>query len=63
MKIAALAARATVMVSLIALVLLVVAATTGGSFSMSESNIILGLLMALLSFFELSAASWPVDKK
>jgi len=61
-KIAALAARATGIVSVIALALLLVAATTGGSFSMSESNIILSFLMVLLSVFGLSAASWPVDK-
>ncbi len=62
-KIAAITARATGAVSVIALLLILVAATTGGSFSMSQSNIILSLLMALLSFFGLSAASWPVNKK
>ena len=62
-KIAALAARATGILSIITLVLLLVAATTGGSFSMSESNIILSLLMVLLSFFGLSAASWPTNKR
>ena len=61
-KIAALAARATGIVSVIALLLILVAATTGGSFSMSESNIILSFLLILLSVFGLSAASWPVNK-
>jgi len=61
-KIAALAARATGILSVIALVLLLVAATTGGSFSMSQSNIILSFLMVLLSVFGLSAVSWPIKK-
>ena len=61
-KIAALAARATGIVSVLALLLLLVAATTGGSFSMSESNIILSFLMVLLSVFGLSAVSWPTNK-
>jgi hypothetical protein len=63
MKLAALAARATGIVSVVGLLLVLVAATTGGSFSMSESNIILSFLLVLLSVFGLSAVSWPVDKK
>jgi hypothetical protein len=61
-KIAALAARATGILSVIALVLLLVAATTGGSFRMSQSNIILSFLMVFLSVFGLSAVSWPTKK-
>ena len=63
MKIAALAPRATGIVSVVGLLLLIVAATTGGSFSISESNIILSFLLILLSVFGLSAVSWPVNKK
>jgi len=42
----------------IALVLLLLAATVGGSFSMSESNVVFSFWLALLSFFGLMAFFW-----
>ncbi len=45
----------------VALILLLIAATTGGSFNMSESNEFFGFMLALLAFFGLSAFFWPVE--
>ena len=52
-------ARIAGVLSLLALGLLLLAATTGGSFRLSDSNQDFALMLALLSMFGLSAFGWP----
>lgn len=52
-------ARIAGVLSLVAFGLLMLAATTGGSFRLSESNQDIALLLVLLAVFGLSAFAWP----
>ena len=52
-------ARIAGVLSVLALGLLMLAATTGGSFNLSESNQQFAMMLVLLSVFGLSAFAWP----
>ena len=52
-------ARIAGVLSVMALGLLMLAATTGGSFNLSESNQQFALMLVMMSVFGLSAFAWP----
>lgn len=51
-------AKVSAALAAIALVLLMVAGTVGGSFNLSESNVIFAVLLAMLCVFGLAAFFW-----
>ena len=55
-------ARISGVLSMLVLLLLLIAGTTGGSFNLSESNEVFWVLLLILSIFGLSAFFWEIHK-